>query len=604
MAILRPYIRRNIKKIILLSFPILLLPVPIALQSKPGNCAYGFMLMAIFWILETMPLPVTALLPVFVFPLLGVSKVKTMTSLYFNDITFVLIGGLSVAIAIEKWDLHKRIALRLLLLMGSQPKWLMLGFMLITCFLSLWISNTATTSMMIPIAQAVLVQLMKTRKRNVELLNKEFEISVTTPLYNGKHEENGMQKPEKAESKQVVVAIEKKEDEEEFDFDTLDPSSQKFCKAFCMCICYASNCGGIGTLTGTGANLVMKGQADLLAGGESVINYTSWFIFGFPIAFINCMITWVVLQIAYFGVKALFCPAKKDDSNRVQEVIRKEYNKLGDITFAEKAVLGHFIVMIILWFSRNPEFFPGWGSLFEDGYHGDSVPAMMIMVSLFIFPSRRRIKDDPVDNIKEIPPLLDWKTVTMRMPWNVALLIGGGFALARACSESGLSVWLANQMSAFQDIDSWLMIFVISLIASFATEVTSNTATSTLIVPIFAELAIGMHKNPIYIMLPAAISTSFAFMLPVATPPNTIAFSYGYLKVMDMVKIGFILNLLCVVVLTVAINTYGMVFFKLDEFPDWAEKILKSSTETTSLGPNITTSYTDGVIYNFSLPLP
>ncbi|XP_048737943.1 Na(+)/citrate cotransporter-like isoform X2 [Ostrea edulis] len=559
MAILRPYIRRNIKKIILISFPILLLPIPIVLQSKTGSCAYGLLLMAIFWISEALPLPVTALLPVFVFPLLGVSKVKTMTNLYYNNITFVMIGGLSVAIAIEKWNLHKRIALRLLLSMGSQPKWLMLGFMLITCFLSMWMSNTATTSMMIPIAQALLVQLVQTKKRNISLKDEDLEISATTPLNIEKAgeirehehgtENNQLQEAEKSENKLVVVAIEKKEDDGQFNFDTLDPSSKKLCKAFCLAICYAANCGGIGTLTGTGPNLVIKGQADMLSGGESGITFTSWFIFGFPIAVINCLIAWLVLQIAYFGVKSVFRTAKKDDSNDVQDIVRKEYNKLGNITFAEKAVLIHFVVLLILWFSRNPEFVPGWGSLFEDGYLADSVPAIIIMVSLFICPSRRRVKDDPVDYVKEIPPLLDWKTVTIRMPWNVALLLGGGFALARACS------------------------------------------------------ALGMHKNPIYIMLPAAIATSFAFMLPVATPPNTIAFSYGYLKVMDMIKIGFILNLLCVIVLTVAINTYGMTIFKLDEFPNWAEKALRSSIETTSLGPNSTTSYTDGVIYNFSMPL-
>ncbi|XP_062621081.1 solute carrier family 13 member 2-like [Saccostrea cucullata] len=610
------FIRRNIKKILLVAVPILLLPIPIALQSKQGNCAYGLLLMAVFWISEALPLAVTAMLPVFVFPLLGVSKVKTMTSLYYNHITFVLIGGLSVAIAVEKWNVHRRIALKLLLLMGSQPKWLMLGFMLITCFLSMWMSNTATTSMMIPIAQAVLVQLIKTKKRNTSLMNQEFEVTVDMPYNNEKEREeiqngteiNNLQISKKSNDKLEVVEVKRKleneEDYENFNFDTLDPASKKFCKVFCLCICYAANCGGIGTLTGTGPNLVMKGQADMMAGGESVITFTSWFIFGFPIAVVNCIIAWLVLQIAFFGVTSLLCTGQKDDSNTVQEAIRKECQKLGQITFAEKAVLVHFVVLIILWFSRNPEFAPGWGSFFKDGYLGDSVPAIIVMVSLFTFPSRRMVKDDPMDNVKEIPPLLDWKTVSARMPWNVALLLGGGFALAKACTESGLSVWLASQMSAFRDIDSWSMIFVICLIASFATEVTSNTAICTLLLPILAELAIGMHLNPIYIMLPATISTSFAYMLPVATPPNTIAFSYGYLKVIDMVKIGFILNLLCVGVVTIAINTYGITFFQLDEFPEWADKFLKTSTEMNSLKDNTTIVYTDGVIYNFSLPLP
>lgn len=178
---LKLFLRRNSKKIIFLSCPILLLPVPAVLQSKTGSCAYGLLLMAIFWITEALPLAVTALLPIFLFPLLGVSKVNTLASTYTNNIIFVLIGGLSVAIAIEKWNVHKRIALRLLLLMGSQPKWLMLGFMLITCFLSMWVSNTATTAMMIPIAQAVIVQLMETKHKHLKE-DKDVEEAVTETL--------------------------------------------------------------------------------------------------------------------------------------------------------------------------------------------------------------------------------------------------------------------------------------------------------------------------------------------------------------------------------------------------------------------------------------
>lgn len=594
MGGLRLFIRRNFRKIIFLTSPILLLPLPIALQSQMGNCAYGLLLMAIFWITEALPLAVTALLPIFLFPLLGVSKVKTLASTYTNNITFVMIGGLSVAIAIEKWNVHKRIALRLLLSMGSQPKWLMLGFMLITCFLSMWISNTATTAMMIPIAQAVLVQLMETKhKESKEGIDKpvtEALLEKDGVCIECRDENNHQNGSMKTKNSNAVVKTEKKESEYSFDFESLDPPSKKLAKAFCLSICYAANCGGIGTLTGTGPNLVMKGLADLLSNGQSIVTFTSWFMFGFPLALISCFISWLVLQIYFFGVKPLFS-CYREDSTQVQDVIRMEYNKLGHITFAEKAVLFHFILMVILWFTREPEFIPGWGSLFKDGYIGDSVPAVMIMTSLFMFPSRKREKGNPLDDVMEIPSLLDWKTVAARMPWNITLLLGGGFALAKACTESGLSLWLAVQMTAFKDVNSWLMIFVITLISSFATEVTSNTAISTLILPILAELAIGIHKNPIFIMLPSAISTSFAFMLPVATPPNTIAFSYGYLKVIDMVKVGFVLNILCVVVVTVAVNTWGIPLLKLDEFPDWAEKFLKTSIEiSTGLPDNATTN--------------
>ncbi|KAJ8312942.1 hypothetical protein KUTeg_010315, partial [Tegillarca granosa] len=405
-------------------------------------------LMAVYWTTEAFPLPVTAMLPVIVFPMMGVSKVKTLAREYYTDITFVFLGGLSVAVAIEKWNVHRRFALRLLLLMG---------FMLTTSFLSMWVSNTATTSMMIPIAQAVLVQLFKTKELKHLTRNQTEEDHAEAGISTFK--QTCLVNP--TSTLQII--------DDHIDFKKLNAEDQRLCKAVSLCICYAANCGGVGTLTGTGPNLVMKGQADLLAGGKSGITFLTWFVFSFPVAFINVIISWIVLQIMFFGWSGLlsFLPR-----------------------FAEKAVLFHFILMILLWFTLDPEFAPGWGSFFPHGYLSDAVPATIILFMLFIFPSRRRNKGGS----KEIPPLLDWQILVERLPWGVQILLGGGFALARACR------------------------------------------------------AMGIHVHPIYIMLPSAISTSFAFMLPVATPPNTIVFSYGYLKVIDMVKIGFVLNLLCVVV--------------------------------------------------------
>ncbi|KAK3083723.1 hypothetical protein FSP39_002021 [Pinctada imbricata] len=547
-----------------------------------GNCAYGLILMAVFWITEALPLPVTALLPIVIFPILGVSKVKILAHLYFNDITFVFIGGLGVAIAVEKWKIHRRFALRLLLLMGSEPKWLMLGFMLITSFLSMWMSNTATTSMMIPIAQAVLVQLLKTKELQTvpDEARATKELIVKVDVHDNREpkllkEEDKMRQYVKKNKiicfDSVISEARSGEKEDVFDFHSLSDANKKLCKAFCLSICYAANCGGVATLTGTGPNLVMKGQADFLADGESGITFATWFVFGLPVAFVNCLICWFVVQISFFGFRKLLCANKdKDNSSGVQKVIQVEYDKLGQMNFAEKAVIGHFILLVLLWFTLEPEFVPGWGSLFRKGYVKDSVPAIFIVLSLFVFPSRRREKSDK--SADEIPPLMDWKTLNAKLPWGVCILLGGGFALARACTDSGLSYWLADQMSVFSTIPPWAMIFVICLIVSFSTEVTSNTAICTIFMPILAELAIGIEAHPVYIMLPAAVATSFAFMLPVATPPNTIAFSYGYLRVVDMAKVGFLINILCVIVVTLAINTYGIPYFGLDSYPEWAKR--------------------------------
>ncbi|XP_021378263.1 solute carrier family 13 member 2-like isoform X5 [Mizuhopecten yessoensis] len=600
----RNFLRKN--KTLLLAFlpPIVLLPLPLSGQSQESKCAYGLLLMAFYWTTETFPVAITATLPVILFPMMGISKVGDLASKYFHHITFVLIGGLAVAIAIEKWNVHKRIALRLLLTMGTTPKWLMLGFMLTTSFLSMWISNTATTSMMIPIAHAVLSELMGMRvsrnqlkpdqdKRNGEenihtipkmyvkgdtkvgLPDVEPSESVGITIQKADHDEKqkliiqqaqqSVEQPEPVEGDKLIQV--KMEEEGDFDFEALDPESKNLCKAMLLSICYAANCGGVATLTGAGPNLVMKGQADLMSDGESGITFATWFVFAFPVAVINALLAWLCLQVVYFGLRNLFKSGDKSEGEAVKKIIRSHYDSLGNMSFAEKAVMVHFAILVLCWFTLKPEFVPGWGSLFKHGYISDAVPAMIICCLLFVFPSSRN--QNNAAN-KSSATLLDWKTFNRKFPWGVALLLGGGFALAHACKESGLSLWLARMMAVMTGIPEWAMIAVICLVISLSTEVTTNTAVCTIFMPILADLAKGIHVHPIYIMLPAAISSSFAFMLPVATPPNTIAFTYGYLRIIDMVKVGWILNLLCVVIVTIAINTWGMAYFRLDVYPEWA----------------------------------
>ncbi|KAK3084904.1 hypothetical protein FSP39_021163 [Pinctada imbricata] len=538
-------LRRNLKRWIVICVPILLIPLPICLRSQTGNCAYGLLIMAVFWMTEALPLPVTSLIPIVIFPIMGITKVQDLAHLYYNDIIFVFIGAYSVAVCVEKWNIHRRFALRLLLSLGSEPKWLLLGFTVITSFLSMWMGNIAVCSTMIPMANAVLVQLIKTKQLRDRM-------------------KDGMKDLDTKDVK-----------EEAFDFQSLPEGDKKICKAFSLCICYAANIGGIATLTGTAPNLVMKGNADMLAGGESGVTFASWIIFGMPVACVNTFICWIVLQLAFFGVRDLFCSKKKGKSSSgVQELIQKEYIKLGPMSFAEKAVLGHFVILVLLWFTREPEFFPGWASLFKEGFVRDAVPAILICISLFVFPSERRKSAD--SSTRGTRALLDWKTMNDTVPWGLCLLLGGGFALARACSDSGLSLWFADQLSVFKDVSPKVMILLICLLVSFSTEIIGNTPICSIFMPILADLAIAIHVHPIYLMLPAAIATSFAFMLPVATPPNSIVFGYGYLHVMDMVKVGFFINILCVLVVTLAINTYGIHYFDLDVFPDWAKRNVSS----------------------------
>ncbi|WAR01094.1 S13A2-like protein [Mya arenaria] len=472
--------------------PIILLPfLLVDGAGEVGKCAYCVCMMAIFWITEALPIAVTSLIPVFLFPIVGILSVKDTSHEYINDTNMLFVGGLIVAAAIEHWNIHRRIALKILLKVGSEAK-----------------CNTATTAMMVPIANAILMQLK----------NTEDEYKNNNVLENNTNE-----------------------------------SFTRLCKCLTLSIAYAANCGGIGSLTGTGPNLVMKGQLDIVLEEygitQSTITFASWMGFGVPL---NC------------------CGSSNPEREaRVKAAIQREYVKLGPITFGQGAVLGHFIILAILWVTRDMGGEYGWGKLFKEGYVKDGVPAVFIATLLFIFPSKvpeafcRRI-----DGTREpLKPLLSWRAAVEKVPWGVVFLLGGGFAMAKASKESGLSAWVGEKLSVLDFLEPWVLNLVLCYIIAAMTEVTSNTATCTLMMPILANLAVHLRQSPIYLMYPTAIATSFAFMLPVATPPNAVIFSYGYVKVTDMVKAGFVLNVICVLVLIGFTETLGNSLFDFHTLP-------------------------------------
>ncbi|XP_025086038.1 solute carrier family 13 member 2-like isoform X1 [Pomacea canaliculata] len=552
--------------------PLAFLPLIFQYDSQEAKCAYALALMAVYWLTEALPLPVTALLPVVLFPLLGVMPVAAVCKNYIKDASMFGIGGLTFAIAIESSNLHKRIALRILLLMGSDPMWLMLGFMLPTWFMSMWVSNTSSTALMIPVVTAVLDQLKDTRFQStppsaeinanvISLLKEEESDKKIQPL---KGHDDAVHLPKdgtgNAPTPMSLVA---------------SPARYKrICKGMSLCIAYAANIGGTGSLSGTSPNLIMQGQAQGLFqeyGLDSGVNFTSWIIFALPGSAICLFLTWMVLSCIFFGPRNCIKRSKsKVGETQIKNTIRQQYEKLGPVTFAEKVVMGHFLVLISLWVSRNPPETRGWGSLFPPGFVGDSAAAILVAVSLFVFPAERPQvfwwrKDDSVP--RAVRSVMTWETLQKNYPWGVLLLLGGGYALASACEESGLSRWIGDQLTVFSSLSPWQLALVLSGIIAMATEVTSNTATASLLVPILGQLALNLGLNPLYLLFPCTIATSFAFMLPVATPPNTLVFSTGHLEVKDMVVAGFFVNILCVLVVNMAANTWGMAYFRFDVLP-------------------------------------
>ncbi|KAK3592647.1 hypothetical protein CHS0354_034725 [Potamilus streckersoni] len=571
----------DIKEILIVVLtPIIMLPLPVLLPHSEAICAYAVIIMAVYWLTEALPIAVTSLLPIFLFPVLGLMTAKDVSAKYINDTSTMFIGGLIMAAAIEHWNIHKRIALKILMYVGSEPRWLLLGLMVPTWFLSMWINNTATTAMMIPIANAVLVQIKNTEDdiKEVEGVDnpaldmkdtnlKTLSGSCETTLNGDSH----INLYEKCRDVQDVEV--KNVEEEEAKEMRQDPHYMGLCKALSLCIAYSANIGGTASLTGTAPNLVFRGQIDIVYqkhGLDSPITFGNWMAYCVPTSFILLVILWIWLQIHFLRCKGC-CSCQKGNKAKgiVKEIIQEEYRKLGPINFAQAAVMVHFVVLVVLWITRDLGGVSGWGNYFKKKYTSDCVPAILISIMMFVVPTKipRVFCSRGLDRQERTKPLLQWSVVHEKLPWGVFLLLGGGFAMASAAETSKLSAWIGDKMSVFNGFEPWVMNLIICSIVAAATEVTSNTATCTLMMPILAKLAGNLNVNPMYLMFPGAIATSFAFMLPVATPPNAVVFSYGYLRVIDMVSAGFMMNVFCVLVLVLTTETIGNAVYNFKELP-------------------------------------
>jgi sodium-dependent dicarboxylate transporter 2/3/5 len=499
---------RNLKQTIgLVVGPVVALIILLFFDLNPENplvtrTAAVAALMAIWWITEAIPIPATALLPVALFPLLGIMSGKAVAGTYFNHIIFLFIGGFIMALAMQKWNLHRRVALRIMLLIGTSPKRIILGFMVATAFLSMWISNTATTMMMVPIALAIILKLKE------------------------------------ADQSRAV---------------------SRFSVGLLIGIAYSASIGGIATLIGTPPNLAFSKIFVTSFPQAAEVTFADWIVFGFPFSVVFLTVTWLLLT-------TFFVP-RRQEIKMDAGIFKRERSSLGRTSYEEKIILVLFAIMALLWLLRtdiDAGWFciPGWSTLLPvPGFIDDGTIAITIALLLFVIRSRS-------DKGKR---LMDWKTAT-KLHWGIVILFGGGFALAAGFKESGLSLWLAQQLAVIGGISPFFMVASVSTLLTFVTELTSNTATAQIVLPLLGSLAVAIKTNPLLLMIPATISASCAFMLPVATPPNAIVFGSGEIKMGDMMRIGIVMNLIGVVLITAMMYLLGLAVFNIDpgQLPDWA----------------------------------
>ncbi|WP_313815566.1 DASS family sodium-coupled anion symporter [Citricoccus sp.] len=434
---------------------------------------------ATWWIAETVPLAATALIPLILFPIFGVAERDDVIAAYANDIIFLFLGGFIIAAALEKVNLHRRIALSIINVMGTNPSRLVLGFMIATMFVSLWISNTATTMMMIPIALSILSQFH----------------------FKDNDEEN-----------RKVRLLE---------------------KALIFGTAYAATAGGMGTLISGTPNPIFAAQALEVADVE--IGFGQFMLFGIPAAILSTLVIWLYLTRVKFKVGHQPVPGAK-------EIIQEELQALGKMSRDEVLVLVTSASIAFLWITRT--FL--WSNLIPS--LSDGMISVAGVVALFLLPAKGGGR------------LLTWKD-TAKVPWDVLLLFGGGLAIAVGFEQSGLSEWFGSSLGILQGAPPVLVVFVGATLVLFLTEITSNTATATLLIPVFGVVASAIGMDPMPLMLAAALGANFAFMLPVATPPNAIAYGTGKISIREMVTTGFWLNIVHAFYITAIVMLWFPVVF-------------------------------------------
>jgi sodium-dependent dicarboxylate transporter 2/3/5 len=445
-----------------------------------------------WWVLEAAPLAVVAMVPIVVFPLLGIASIKEVTRSYSDSTIFLFMGGFFIALAIEKWDLHKRIALGIINITGTNGDRIILGFILATCFLSLWLSNTATTMMMLPIAGSV--------------------IHVITKHHNK------------------------------------DGNIKNFSLVLMLSIAYASNFA-LGTIIGTPPNVAYV--AHISERFNYTIGFTDWMLVFMPLTIVMIFgLYWVMVKWLY--------PNKISHSVEGKAFIQDELAKLGKISISEKRVLIIFSITVFLWITKD--LINGFQKIIQ---LDDAIIAMAGGLTLFIVSAGKNFIANTdfagTDEVKayttkegevELPSrLLEWAD-TNKMAWGILLMFGGGIALAKALEEANLLQQLGSYIASFSSTNLLLMILVVTTLSVFLSEVMSNVAQVIVLAPVISSVAIALNMDPLSLGIPMTLGASVASMLPMGTPPNAIVFASGHVKIKDMIKTGFVLNIICIIIIT------------------------------------------------------
>uniref|UniRef100_A0A1D1Y149 Tonoplast dicarboxylate transporter n=1 Tax=Anthurium amnicola TaxID=1678845 RepID=A0A1D1Y149_9ARAE len=449
----------------------------------------------LWWLTDAVPMPITSMAPLFLFPLFGVATADEVAGAYMDDVIALVLGSFMLALAVEHYNIHRRLALNITLAFcGETPSapLLLLGVCATTAFVSMWMHNTAAAMLMMPVATGILQRF-----------------------------------PEGGGA-------------------AAHPDVARFAKAVVLGVTYSAAVGGMSTLTGTGVNLLLVGMWQSYFPEEEAIGFSTWFLFGFPLALLLFLALWGILCALYCSRSS----GKVISAYLDKTHLKRELEDLGPMAFAEKMILTLFSVLVVLWMTRSlTNEVPGWGALF-DGNVGDGSVSVMIATLLFIIPSMK----------KEGEKLMDWNKCK-KLPWNIVLLLGAGFAIADGVRRSGLADALSSSLGFLESAPYLAIAPLVCLVSSTVTEFTSNNSATMLVVPLLIQIAGTMHVHPLLLMVPGAIGAQFAFLLPTGTPSNIVGFSTGHIVIMDMIKTGLPLKITGIGTLAILMPTLGAFVF-------------------------------------------
>ncbi|CAF1236384.1 unnamed protein product [Adineta ricciae] len=540
-------IKRWWRLLIILLAPMVLLPLPLIIKTIQIRCAYVVLLLSIYWVSEAMPYAVTSLLPLCFFPMAGILPSDRVGTNYFKDITILFVGSMMLAQAIEHVGLHRRLALFLLSVISSSIKWIMAGLMGVTAFISMWINNSAATSIMIPAAIAIVEELQKHHSTAQQQVTNQNDEIVDT-------------KPENISPIEVTVAFDDScymnaEKSEHLDTEgtiTIDMNNQvvvdntqkryqQLKTGFLIAVAYSAAIGGLATLVGTGPNIFIKGFTDeFYSKGQHAfeITFTNFLLFALPTGIIMLLCCWLWLQLLYNRQELLFW-LKKDrkaieSQHHLRSVLKKQYEELGSFNWREYIITILFVSMVALWVTRDFSSYSGWKVIFRKDYVTDGTIALLIGTLPLILPDK-----NPFHKDWQYHPILRWEQICKTFPWGVFMLQGAGLAIADGFKASDLSSMLASFLQFVVGASDITVIFVTILISAIFTEFTSNLTCASILFPILDSVANTAKIHAARLILPSCMAVSLSFMLPIATPPNAMIFSSGNVRMIDLIKVGF-----------------------------------------------------------------